>query len=88
MTLAEDYKDSVITGLFINTPCPILDGITGNMSYNELNAIVGDIYPPETNEMDYTVVTMFMYKGYKFIVSWSDYEDLDTPCYSVTITAE
>ncbi|MCI5668728.1 MAG: hypothetical protein MR291_08220 [Oscillospiraceae bacterium] len=88
VTLAEDYRDSVVTGLFINTACPILDGITGNMSYNELNAIVGDIDPPETNEMDYSVVTMFMYKGYKFIVSWSDYVDLDTPCYSITVTAE
>ena len=87
-TLEENYKDSVVTGLFIASPYPIIDGMTGNMSYNEMNAIVGGIEPPEMTEMDETMMLMFLYKGYKFMVMWTDFTDLDSPCYSVTITAE
>lgn len=89
-TLADDYRDSVVTGVFVNMPCEILDGITGEMSYNQLSAFIDDpeACTPEPNAVDGTTSTMFFYKGYKFMVMWADYTDLDSPCYSITVTAD
>lgn len=89
-SLADNYKDSVVTGIFTNNPCPLLDGITGQMSYNELSAYIDDpeMYAPEPNAIDGSTSTMFFYKGYKFMVMWADYADNDSPCYSITVTAE
>lgn len=88
--IAADYKDTIVTGIFVNTPCPILDGITGEMTYNQLSEFIDDpaTYAPEPNAIDGSTSTMFFYKGYKFMVMWADYTDFDSPCYSITVTAD
>ena len=88
--IAADYKVTIVTGIFVNTPCPILDGITGEMTYNQLSEFIDDpaAYAPEPNAIDGSTSTMFFYKGYKFMVMWADYTDFDSPCYSITVTAD
>ena len=89
-TLADNYKDSVVTGIFISEPVPILDGITGQMSYDQLSEFIAnpDAFAPEPNMIDGTTSTMFSYHGYRFMVMWTDYTDSSSPCYSITVLAE
>lgn len=89
-TLADNYRDSVVTGIFISEPVPILDGITGQMSYDQLSEFIADpdAFAPEPNMIDGTTSTMFSYHGYRFMVMWTDYTDSSSPCYSITVLAE
>lgn len=87
ITVEEDPYDSVIAGIFTNADCPLYNGITGGMSYNQLVEVVGaDVAgEPSTNELDESLILMFVLDGYRFMVSWYGYESNDTPCYSIVV---
>ena len=87
ITVAEDPNESVIAGIFTNAPCPMYNGITGCMSYNQIVEAVGaDVAgEPMTNELDESVMLVFELDGYRFLISWYGYENADTPCYSIVV---